>query len=136
MPTRRQEKVARVVLQAVSGAIQGSLSDPRIQGVVSVTRVDMSPDLRNAEVYVSVLGPDEKAQRRTMIALQSATRRLQCFVAEAVKSKFCPILTIREDEKFKKTLETMNLIDKAASEFADESDEENHENEDGVQDPL
>ena len=123
-----------MVLQAVSGAIQGSLSDPRIQGVVSVTRVDMSPDLRNADVYVSVLGANEKAQRRTMIALQSATRRLQCFVADAVKAKFCPVLTIVEDEKFKKTLETMNLIDKAASEFSEESDEEDQE--DGVQDAL
>ena len=114
-------------MQAVSGAIQGSLSDPRIEGLVSVTHVDMSPDLRNAEVYVSVLGANEKAQRRTMIALQSATRRLQSFVADAVKSKFCPVLHIVADDKFKKTLETMNLIDRAAREYADESGEEGEE---------
>jgi len=132
MPTRRQEKVARVVLQAVSGAIRDSLSDPRIQGLVSVTHVDMSPDLRNADVYVSVLGANEKAQRRTMIALQSATRRLQSFVADAVTSKFCPVLHIVADDNFKKTLETMNLIDRAAREFADKS---GAEDEDGGLEP-
>ncbi len=132
MPTRRQEKVARVVLQSVSVAIRDSLSDPCIEGLVSVTHVDMSPDLRNADVYVSVLGANEKAQRRTMIALQSATRRLQSFVADAVKSKFCPVLHIVADDKFKKTLETMNLIDRAAREYADESDEEGEE---GVLEP-
>lgn len=121
-----------MVLRAVSGAIQDSLSDPRIEGLVSVTHVDMSPDLRNAEVYVSVLGANEKAQRRTMIALQSATRRLQSFVADAMTSKFCPVLHIVADEKFKKTLETMNLIDRAAREYADESDEEGEE---GVLEP-
>ena len=124
--------MARVVLQAVSGAIRDSLSDPRIEGLVSVTHVDMSPDLRNADVYVSVLGANEKAQRRTMIALQNATRRLQSFVADAVKSKFCPVLNILTDEKFKKTLETMNLIDRAASEFSDESGKGD---EDGVIEP-
>ena len=97
-----------------------------------MTHVDMSPDLRNADVYVSVLGANEKAQRRTMIALQSATRRLQSFVADAVTSKFCPVLHIVADDNFKKTLETMNLIDRAAREFADKS---GAEDEDGGLEP-
>ena len=50
MVTRRQEKVARVVKEAVSDAIAHHLNDPRIGGFVSVTRVEMAPDLRNAEV--------------------------------------------------------------------------------------
>ncbi len=54
MATRRQEKVARVVKEAVSDAIAHRLSDPRIEGFVSVTRVEMSPDLRNANVFLSI----------------------------------------------------------------------------------
>jgi len=46
MVTRRQEKVARVVKEAVSDAITHHLSDPRIEGFVSVTRVDMAADYR------------------------------------------------------------------------------------------
>ena len=106
-----------MVQRAVSNAIQNHLNDPRIEGVVSVTSVDMSPDLRTADVYLSVLGKSEKSQHRTFIAIEHAKRRIQSFVADAVKSKFCPVLSFHEDDKFKKTLETMNLIDQAASEY-------------------
>jgi len=123
MPTRRQEKVAHVVQRAVSNAILNHLSDPRIEGVVSVTRVEMTPDLRKAQVYLSVLGKSEKSQRRTLIAIEHAKRRIQSYVADAVKSKFCPVLSFHEDEKFKKTLETMNLIDRAASEYQGDDQE-------------
>jgi ribosome-binding factor A len=51
MATRRQEKVARLVKEAVSDAIAHHLNDPRIEGFVSVTRVDMAADLRNADVW-------------------------------------------------------------------------------------
>lgn len=117
MSTRRQEKIAQVVKQAVSRAIQQDLNDPRIQGIVSVTVVEMASDLRSAEVYLSVLGRTPGAENATYAAIQGARRRIQGVVAKAVKSKFCPVIQLHKDEKFKKTLETMNLIDRAASEY-------------------
>ena len=117
MTTRRQEKIAQVVKQAVSRAIQQDLNDPRIEGIVSVTVVEMAADLRSAEVYLSVLGRSPGAENATYIAIQGARRRIQGVVAKAVKSKFCPVIQLLKDEKFKKTLETMNLIDRAASEY-------------------
>lgn len=117
MATRRQEKVARVVREAVSDAIANHLSDPRIDGFVSVTRVEMSPDLRNAKVYLSIFGRDETSQDKTFIAITHAKSRIQSIVGDRLQSKFCPVLHIYRDEKFKKTLETMNLIDKAVSEL-------------------
>ncbi len=117
MATRRQEKVARVVKEAVSDAISHHLNDPRIEGFVSVTRVEMSPDLRNANVYLSIFGRDEVSQSKTFKAITHAKSRIQSMVAGNLQSKFCPVLHIYKDEKFKKTLETMNLIDKAVSEL-------------------
>ncbi len=117
MPTRRQEKIAQVVKQAVSHAIQHDLNDPRIEGLISVTVVEMAHDLRSAEVYLSVLGRTPGAENATYAAIQGARRRIQSVVANAVKSKFCPVIQLHKDEKFKKTLETMNLIDLAASEY-------------------
>ncbi len=108
-----------MVQRTVSNTILNHLSDPRIEGVVSVTHVEMSPDLRKASVYLSVLGKSEKAQRRTLVAIEHAKRHIQSYVADALNSKFCPVLDFQEDEKFKKTLETMNLIDRAASEYRD-----------------
>jgi ribosome-binding factor A len=117
MATRRQEKVARAVKEVVSDAIANHLNDPRIEGFVSVTRVDMAADLRTADVYVSIFGKDQAGQNKTFSAIMHARSRIQSFLAAGLQSKFCPVLRFHKDEKFKQTLETMRLIDQAASEL-------------------
>ena len=122
MPTRRQEKVVRVIKEEVSDAIANHLSDPRIEALVSVTRVEVSADLRTASVYLSFFGADEAAQNRTFAAVTHARSRIQSLLGQKMQSKFCPILHFFKDEKFKKTLETMRLLD----ELAKESDKKNN----------
>jgi ribosome-binding factor A len=119
MPTRRQEKIARVIRQAVSDAIANHLSDPRIESFVSVTKVDVSTDMRIADVYLSMFGGTETAQNKTFIAILHAKKRIQSILAEQIQSRFCPVLNIHKDENFKKTLETMKLIEDLAREFKD-----------------
>jgi len=119
MATRRQEKVARIVKEVVSDAVAHHLNDPRISGFVSVTRVEMTTDLRNANVYVSVFGSDEAGQNKAFIAITHAKSRIQSFLANQIQSKFCPVLHFYKDEKFKKTLEILNLIDQASKQFKD-----------------
>lgn len=128
--TRRQEKVARVVKEAVSDAIMNHLSDPRIEGFVSVTRVEMTADLRIANVYISIFGKDQNSQNKTFTAILHAKNRIQSFVADKISSKFCPVLHLYRDDEFKKTLETMRLIDQAVSEYKKkEPDEDDFEEE-------
>jgi ribosome-binding factor A len=131
MSTRRQEKVARIVKEAVSDAIVHHLNDPRIEGFVSVTRVDMTPDLRTADVYLSIFnsghGQQEDSQAKgdqgnpehdkTFVAITHAKSRIQSLVGDRLQSKFCPVLRFHTDEKFKKTLEIMKLIDRTSSEL-------------------
>ncbi len=116
MPTRRQEKVARVVKEVVSDAIANHLSDPRIEGLVTVTRVEPSPDLRTAEVYLSILASSEGARNKTFAAIDHAAKRIQSLLGAALESKFCPVLHFHRDEHFHKTLETMRLIEEVANE--------------------
>jgi ribosome-binding factor A len=126
MATRRQEKVARVIKEAVSDAITHHLSDPRIEGFVSVTRVDVAPDMHNADVYVSIFGQDQTGQNRTFAAIQHARSRIRSLLARKLQSKSCPVLHFYRDENFKKTLETMRLIDEAAKELQEKDlDDEN-----------
>ena len=115
MATRRQEKVARIVKEAVNNAITQHLSDPRIEGLVSITRVEMAPDLRNANVYISVLGKDEATQNKTFAAIVHAKSRIQSLISGKIQSKFCPVLHFYNDDKFKKTLETLKLIEKVTN---------------------
>jgi len=116
MPTRRQEKVARIVKEVVSEAVLSHLSDPRITGFVSVTRVEMAPDLRSAEVYLSILAETDAAKNKTFAAITHAGKRIQSLLGRALESKFCPVLYFHRDEHFQKTLETMRLIDQVAKE--------------------
>jgi ribosome-binding factor A len=130
MPTRRQEKVARIVKEAVSDAISNHLNDPRIEGFVSVTRVDLSPDLRTANVYLSIFGSESPPQKdgesetgqgasghsKTFAAITHARNRIQSLVAARLRSKFCPVLRFHSDENFKKTLEIIRLIDQTSGE--------------------
>ncbi len=126
MTSRRQEKVVRVIKEAVSDAIANHLNDPRIESLVSVTRVEISADLRIANVYLSFFGTDEAAQNRTFAAVTHARSRIQSLLGRAMQSKFCPILHFFKDEKFKKTLETMRLLD----ELTKESEKKNNSDDD------
>ncbi|HNS18921.1 MAG TPA: 30S ribosome-binding factor RbfA [Sedimentisphaerales bacterium] len=116
MPTRRQEKVARVIREVVSDAIANHLNDPRITGFVSVTRVAVMADLRSADVYLSVFASDASAQDKTFAAITHARTRIQSFLAESLDMKFCPVLRFHVDEQFRKTLDVMRLIDEVAGE--------------------
>jgi ribosome-binding factor A len=127
MATRRQERVARLVKEAVSDAIANHLSDPRIEGLVSVTKVEMTADLRGADVYISIFGKDEASQNKAFVAITHAKSRIQSLIAGRLESKFCPVLHFYKDEKFKKTLEVMKLIDQAASEFKEKESAEQQE---------
>lgn len=122
MATRRQEKMASLIKEVVSEAIAHHLNDPRIAGFVSVTRVEMGTNLRNADVYLSVFGENDTVQKRTFIAIQHAQSRIQSMVAGRFQSKFCPVLHFHMDEKFKKTLDIFRLIDRAAEEYKDKDE--------------
>lgn len=129
MATRRQEKVARVVKEAASDAIANHLSDPRIEGFVSVTRVEMSPNLRDAEIFLSIFGKDETAQKKTFKGIEHARTHVQRLVASKMKSKFSPVLHFHIDDQLKKTMETMKVINEATrkrdkKESVDEEPEE------------
>jgi ribosome-binding factor A len=123
MPTRRQEKVARLVKEVVSDAIVSRLSDPRIMGLVSVTRVEVSADMRNADVYLSIFRANDSEKDRTFEAITHARARIQALLAAAMHSKFCPVLRFHRDEQFQKMLDTMRLIEQVAAERRDQAKE-------------
>lgn len=119
--SRRQKKVASVVKAALSDIILHHMNDPRIEGIVSVTRVEMTPDLRKADVYISVFGVEPNKQKHTFTAIVQAKRHIQSLLAGQLHSKSCPSLNFVWDEKFKKTLEIFELIDQASAQLPEET---------------
>lgn len=114
MSTRRQERMARIVRDAVSEAI-GNLSDPRIKSFVSITRVKVAADMRLADVYMSFFGGKETDQNKTFQAIEHSRIRIRSFLAEILTCRFCPVLRFHMDEDFKKTLEAWRILDEEAA---------------------
>ena len=103
MNSRRTAKAARAIQETVSSTILLTLKDPRVRNV-TVTRAEASGDLRQAKVYVSVMG-DEKMQALTMRGLRAARGFLQSKVAERLQTKNTPILEFVLDASVKRSAE-------------------------------
>jgi ribosome-binding factor A len=104
---RVNESVRAVVAEAIGG-----LQDPRI-GLVTVTGVSVSPDLREGVVYVSVLG-NEKRRAATLAGLESAHAIVQARIARELHLKRTPHLTFEYDPAVEQGVRMTKLIDELA----------------------
>ncbi|MDD5155161.1 MAG: 30S ribosome-binding factor RbfA [Candidatus Omnitrophica bacterium] len=91
----RYEKVAGTLKKEISTIIHDELKDPRL-GFITVTRVELTKDLRYAKVFFSVLGKEEEYQR-TKEALDSALGFIRHLVGQRVKLQFVPEIVFKED---------------------------------------
>jgi ribosome-binding factor A len=108
---RVNEAVRAVVAEAV-----GELQDPRI-GLVTITGVEVSPDLREGRVFVSVLGGERK-RRATLAGLESAHGVLQARLARELRLKRTPQLSFEYDPSVERGMRMSTLIDELAAEGA------------------
>ena len=115
--SRRRERFTSALRSVVANLVQTELTDPRLRGLLTVTRVEVSPDLRLAKVYVSVLG-DDGEQKSSLAALRHGAGHLQGLLSKHLEFRICPILDFRLDEELKESLATMTLLDKVSSELA------------------
>src|SRR6476646_630554 len=95
MPTRRQQQVADLIQREISVLIQRELKDPRL-GFVTITSVEVPPDLRYARVFYSVLGTPEE-QKGTQQALEHASGFLRHELASRLDLRYVPELAFRND---------------------------------------
>ncbi len=120
MSSRRLEKAAEAIREVVSMAILAELKDPRVRDV-TVTYVEVSPDLRHAKIHVSVMG-DETHQKLTLRGLQSAAGFLQAKIAERIEIRYTPKLSFLLDQGIKRSIAVAQILqqvlppEKAASE--------------------
>jgi ribosome-binding factor A len=108
----RLERVGHVIRDIVSDAIANRVSDPRISRFTSVTRVEMSGDMRHAQVYVSVMGEDAEGAT-TMKGLESARGMIQSLVAKRLDMRQCPLVRFHLDLGLKNAARIIRQIDEA-----------------------
>ncbi len=94
--SQRAERVAEFIKQEISVLLQRGLKDPRV-GFVTVTDVEVTRDLRNAKVYISVFGSDEKRQE-SMDGLKAATGFIRREIGKHLRLRYIPEITFRFDD--------------------------------------
>ena len=109
MAAPRMRRVNEVLREVIGAAIASDLSDPRI-GIVTVTSVETSPDLRTAKVFVSVLG-DEAAREETLAALRSSHGIVQARIAAETRMKRTPTLSFHYDETVERGVRITRLLE-------------------------
>ena len=91
----RQKRVAELVREETAKMIQSDLKDPRI-GFVSVMAVRMSPDLRYANIYVSLLGTDSE-KKSSLIGLRRSAGWVRREIGKRLRLRFTPEVRFFED---------------------------------------
>jgi ribosome-binding factor A len=111
MNSRRQRQVAELLHEELGTLIQQKVHDPRLEAVsVTVTGVEVSPDLENAWVYVSVLGSDEEA-KQALTGLRSATGFLRRELGATLSLRLVPQLIFKRDVSLEHGMRIDRLLD-------------------------
>jgi len=118
--SHRAKQVASVLERAIKEVLARGLDDPRAKGLITVTGVDLTKDMREATVRVSVL-PAENAEL-VMHALTHASRHLRHEVSERVDLRTVPTFRFRLDESLKRQAEVLDALAQVARERGEKSD--------------
>jgi len=115
--SRRTERIAKVMQQAIGLILRKELADPRIDTArTSITRIEVQEDLLRAKVYVSVIGTDAQ-QKLAVEALNHAAGRIQAELAGHISLRSLPTLEFLTDKRFKGALRTWEIIRQAMDEL-------------------
>jgi ribosome-binding factor A len=109
MGSRRVLKVAEAIREVVGMAILTEIRDPRVENV-TVTFVEVSPDLRLAKVHVSVMA-EPKKQELAVKGLQNAAGFLQHKIGNRIDTRYTPKLKFVLDQGIKNAMQVTRILE-------------------------
>jgi ribosome-binding factor A len=112
--SHRPEQLAAEIQKAVQEVLARGLSDPRVSGLITITKVRVQSDLKRAELFVSVLPADRQAL--TMHGLKSAERHIRREVGDMVRTRSIPELVFVLDGSLKKEAAVLEDLRKVREE--------------------
>lgn len=113
MGKERPERVQEALRQEISKIVTGEVKDPRL-GFITITRVELTRDLRFAKVFFTVL--EEEKQARTLKGLVSAKGYIRNLIGERIKLQFVPEIQFKLDETVAYTKHVYDVLEKLAEE--------------------
>jgi ribosome-binding factor A len=106
---RRPDRVAEGIRELVATFLTDQAKDPRLVGLVTVTGVDVSRDLRSAKVHVSVMGSDAE-RAATFEGLASLAGHLRARIGRELGLRVSPEITFRPDESIARAARIESLL--------------------------
>ena len=116
----RQEKLGEQFAAELSELIRTRLKDPRV-GFASITRVEVSNDLRHAKVFVSVMGTPQE-QKETMKGLSNSAGYLRHELATRIPLRYMPELAFKLDTSIEEGARVLELIKRVSQEDKERSE--------------
>lgn len=120
--SRRVDRINGLLREEISSLLMREIKDPRLNALLTITQVITSPDLRNAKVYLSVLGNHED-NVNALEGIRSAATFLRKQLRERLRLKYIPFLTFEIDDSLENSDHIFRLMDQARLESASLSDE-------------
>ncbi len=120
---RRKERIGRLLQEELSELLRREMRDPRISGLISITKIVPTPDLRHAKVYVSIMGDEEK-RKEVLKTLRGASGFLRHELGRKVVLKRIPELHFVEDDSLDRAERLLSLLDRIAAEERERWEEE------------
>lgn len=105
----RQDKVAEAIRKEISSIIHDELKDPRL-GFITITRVELTQDLRYAKIFFSVLGKEEE-YKKNKEALDSASGFIRRLVAQRIRLRFAPEISFYEDRSAEYSIRIQEVLE-------------------------
>ncbi|MFB3881017.1 MAG: 30S ribosome-binding factor RbfA [Armatimonadota bacterium] len=118
MPSQRIRRVENLLRSEISSILLRKIKDPRVEEV-TVTEVDVSPDLKNATVFFSVLRGAEQAAPAGA-GLQSAAGFIRAELMKTLNLRPMPVLSFELDRSLERGSHTLDLLDRIRHEREDD----------------
>lgn len=124
---RRIQRVEREVLQVLSRFLMGTFKG-ELPGIVTITRVQMPADLRNARVWISVLNGTDAEQKEAVDILQQRSYEMQRYLGDELQMRYTPKLSFQTDTSLDKVLKVDRILhelskEKSSSDNTEEEDD-------------
>ncbi len=113
--SRRTDRINEQLREEISMLLTRSIKDPRLNGIISITRVISSGDLRSARVYISVMG-NNQTKREALAGIQSAASFLRRELRDRINMKHTPFLTYELDASMEEADQLLRLMNQVKPE--------------------
>ena len=106
---RRADRVAEAIRMEVATFLSEGAKDPRLVGLVTITAVDVTRDLRHAKLFISVMGSDSE-RAATLEALESMKGHLRTRLAKSMRLRVAPEISFKMDESVARAARIESLL--------------------------